>query len=260
MFDDLILKSRQFTQDNATEILTGVGVTGTITVAYLSGKASIKAFKLIAEEETRIMVEQDTLAPFSLTTLTTKEKIKLVWPIYVPTIGTTGLTVASIVLANRLSSKKAAALAAAYGLSERAFSEYKDKVAEHLTKAKEVKIREEIAQDRVDKNPVSQVIITGAGDVLCYDSLTGRYFESNIEAIKKAMNTINYRIMHNGPESLSAFYDEIGLPPTSMSDELGWNSNDLMDILFSTTMSTDERPCIAIDFTVPPTMGYARLY
>jgi len=256
MFDDLILKSRQFTQDNATEILTGVGVTGTITVAYLSGRASFKAAELIRQEELHLYQLQDGVG----VQLSTKERIKLVWPIYVPTIGTTGLTVASIVLANRLSSKKAAALAAAYGLSERAFSEYKDKVAEHLTKAKEVKIREEIAQDRVDKNPVSQVIITGAGDVLCYDSLTGRYFESNIEAIKKAMNTINYRIMHNGPESLSAFYDEIGLPPTSMSDELGWNSNDLMDILFSTTMSTDERPCIAIDFTVPPTMGYARLY
>lgn len=238
---------RIFTRQNSTVILTGVGVTGTITVAYLTGKASFQAAEIIRRNEEN--------GPLEL-----KEKAALVWPLYIPAAGISAVSITSIIMANRLDSKKAAALAAAYGLSERAFVEYKDKVVERLGENKELQLREAIAQDRVNNNPVSQVIMTGSGEVLCYDSITGRYFESTIETIKKAMNDINYRIMQHGHESLSAFYDEIGLPATSYSDEVGWNSSQLLDISFSTTMSSDDRPCIAIDFTVAPTHGYTHLY
>lgn len=255
IFDEWIQNGRTFTKENSASILTGVGVAGTITTAYLTGRASIKAMDLIREEETNVRRSGDGIGGLSR-----RDKAQLVWPIFLPSVAAGTLTVTSIVLANREASKKTAALAAAYGLSERALAEYRDKVVEQLGKTKEQAVRDSIAQDRVANKPVSQVIITGKGDVLCYDGVTGRYFESNVESIKKAMNDINYRIMNHGYESLSAFYDLIGLPATSYSDEVGWNSNELMDISFSTTLSTDDRPCIAIDFTVAPTHGYERMY
>jgi hypothetical protein len=34
--------------------------------------------------------------------------------------------------------------------------------------------------------------------------------------------------------SLSFFYEQIGLPPTRHSDEVGWNSNNLLEVMYST--------------------------
>ncbi len=255
VLSEVVQKGQDKVKQNSVTILTSLGVTGTVAIAYLSGRASIEAYKLVEREQAHHFDMNG-----SSVALTKQEKLKLVWPLYIPTVGVGALTVASIVGANRISANQTAAMVAAYGVSEKAFSEYKEKVAQHLTKPKHQAIKDEIAQDRVNNTPVSQVIMTGSGDVLCFDGMTGRYFESNIESIKKAQNDINHRIMHTGPESLSAFYDEIGLPATSMSDELGWNSNDLVEVLFSTTMSTDNRPCIAIDFANPPIPHYSRLY
>jgi Family of unknown function (DUF6353) len=61
--------------------------------------------------------------------------------------------------------------------------------------------------------------------------------------------------------SLSAFYDEIGLPPTPYSDTVGWNSlREMVDVQYSTVMSADDRPCIAIDFVTPPYPEYDRTW
>ena len=60
--------------------------------------------------------------------------------------------------------------------------EYQAKVVETLGEAKARKIKDEIAKDKVKNDPISnkEVIITGKGDMLCYDVLSGRYFKNNI--------------------------------------------------------------------------------
>ena len=88
----------------------------------------------------------------------------------------------------------------------------------------------------------------------------GRYFQSSVEEIKRAENKVNHDLINFMHASLSEFYDEIGLPPTSYSDSVGWNANHRIEVTFSTTMSSNNQPCIAIDFVHPPTMEYAQLY
>jgi hypothetical protein len=164
-------------------------------------------------------------------------------------------------MANRLDSRKAAALAAAYGLSEKAFSEYKDKVVEKLGENKERAVRDEVAQDRISNTPVTkEVIITDGGEVLCFDLTTGRYFKSTVENIKQAANAVNEYIINHMYASLSQFYDELDIPPVGFSDEVGWKSDQLIEINFSTVMSPDKRPCVAIDFVHPPVADYTVLY
>lgn len=245
--------------ENANVLLTAAGVAGTVTTAILTGRATFKAAELIEESETK-MIADDNL-PIRDTLLSTKEKVKMVWPLYLPAAGVGTGTIAAIVMANRISSKRAAALAAAYGISEKAFQEYKEKVVEKLGEKKERDMKDEIAQDRVSNNPLTpQVVIAGTGEVLCYDSLTGRYFMSTIETIKRAENRVNYDIIHHMYASLSSFYEEIGLPSTSNSDELGWNTDHYLDVTYSTTLAADGRPCIVIDFKLAPITNYARLY
>ena len=250
-----IHKLKYLVNENSTTLLTGAGVAGTIGTAVLTGRASFKAAKLI-EDETKTIntaVEDDQDPVY----LSRTEKAKIVWVHFIPPVVVGAATITSIVLAHRISSKKLAAIAVASTISERALQEYKDKVTEKLGVRKETEIREGIAQDAVTKNPPSgQVIIAGSGDVLCFEPLTGRYFNSTIEQIKAAENKVNYEIIHFDYCSLSHFFDEIGLRPTDYSDMVGWNVANRLDIDFTTTMAEDNRPCLVIGFKKMPSLEY----
>ena len=235
----------QLARINPTTALTAMGVAGVVTTAYLTGRASFKAAQLLSDESPEMSL---------------KDKVKEVWPLYIPAVSVGATTITSIVMANHAASKKVAALAVASGISDRALQEYKAKVVEKIGERKEMGIRDEIAQDRVAKAPLTnEVLVIADGDVLCFDMMTGRYFKSSMEKIR-VENKINYELVNHMYTSLSSFYDEIGIPPTPYSDTVGWNSNERLEVEFSTVMSPDNRPCIAIDFSVPPFAEYARLY
>lgn len=258
-FNDISIKLNRLVAEHSASILTAVGMTGTVTTAVLTGRAAFKAARLIEETEEEILIN-DKDAEISILSIT--ERVKLTWTLFIPAVGAGATTVSAIFFANQIASKKSAALAAAYGLSDKAFQEYKDKVVEKLGEKKELAVRDELAQDRVNNSPINdrQVIIVGNGDVLCFDSLSGRYFQSTMESIKKAENTVNHDIIHHMYASLSKFYDEIGLPPTAFSDNIGWNTNNILDLSYSTTFADDGRPCLVIDFNVPPISDYGKLY
>jgi hypothetical protein len=243
--NSLFAKIQQVAQNNSTSILTGVGVAGTISTAVLTGRASFRAARRLGEE-----------SPY----LTRKEKVEKVWQFYIPPAGVGLVTVSAIVLANRVAGKEAAALAAAYAVSEKALTEYREQVIKKLGTDDE--IRDKVAEARMNKDPINsrEVILAGTGQVLCYDILSGRYFQSSQEEIKAAENAVNFNIVNYMHASLSEFYEEIGLPPNGMSDEMGFNANRRCAVRFSTQMSNDGRPCLAIDFLELPILGYTKLW
>src|SRR5215475_10887966 len=130
MFPELFKKASTLVTDNATNILTGLGITGVVTTAYFTGKASFKAAEVIREIE-EAEVEGNPKVE------TTFDKVKLVWPFYIPAASVGVTTVTSIFLANRVASKKMTALAVASGISERALQEYKAKVIQKFGENKE---------------------------------------------------------------------------------------------------------------------------
>lgn len=255
---EILKRTEKLVADNSPAILTAVGVTGVVTTAFLAGRASFKAARLIDDYEDQIREGQraNLVPDFS-----TKEKIQVTWKLYIPAVGTGILSITAIILANRIGTRRAAAVAAAYSLSEKAFAEYKTKVVEKIGTHKDDSIRAEVAQDRVNANPISsrEVIITGNGDVLCYDSITGRYFNSNIETLRKAQNDINKIIIQDMYASLYDFYTLIQLPPTPYSNEVGWNVDGLLELEFSTVLAEDGRPCISLDYRIFPIREYHRL-
>lgn len=237
--------------DNSPAILTAIGVTGTITTAVLTGRATVKATRILDNEE--YILEMQDVPP-----LDWREKVDRTWKLYLPAVATGMLTVGCIIGANRIGTRRAAALATAYSLSEKAFIEYKDKVIETIGDKKEQRVRAEVAQDQINANPVStrEVIITGAGDVLCYDAITGRYFESSVESLRKAQNDINQQILSSMYATLSEFYGLIGLRATEYSSEVGWNMDNMLELEFSTTISEDNRPCISMGYKIYPIRGF----
>ena len=141
-------------------------------------------------------------------------------------------------------------------------SEYKEKVTETIGEKKEREIRDKVAKDKVDENQASKatVVVTGKGDSLCFDVISGRYFKSDIEKIRKIENDLNRQMLTEMYISLNEFYDELGLDHISIGDELGWNvDNGLIELNFSSQISDDGQPCIVVDYKIGPTYNYSTL-
>lgn len=251
VFEELAKRLGRFTTDNSPAILTGIAVAGTITTAYLTAKASVKAVDIIREEAIRWDVTTSDVFP--------RYKFQATWRLYIPAASSAALTIACIIGANRIGTSRATAMAAAYSLTERAYNEYREKVVEKIGSNKERVYRDEIIQERVRNDPAYREVIVSGLDVLCYDKFTGRYFTSDMETLKKAQNDTNYQINSDYYASLTDFYNRIGLRPTGMSDEVGWNSDRLLELSFSSVLADDGRPCLAFEFTVVPVRGFYRV-
>ena len=250
---NLLHQAGRIISNNSPNLLSGIAVTTSVATAFLAGKASFAASAEIRHEALTRELTQVEPEP-----LTTKDKIMMVWPHYIPAAVTGTTTIVCIIAANRIGNRRAAAMAAAYAMSREAFAEYKEKVVEKLGESKEQKLRDEIVQDQVDRNPVrnNEVYITNNGEVMCYDTITGRYFKSNVESLRKAENDINRQIIHDMYASATDFYSLIGLPSTPYSNEVGWNHEYPFELKFSTVLSEDNIPCIAINYEMFPMRGY----
>ena len=100
-----------------------------------------------------------------------------------------GLTIACIISAHTVNHKRNAALASLYSLTEKSLREYQAKVIETIGKNKERQVRNAVAEQNIKENPVStkEVKITGKGETLCYDAISGRYFKSDVEKNKTSI-------------------------------------------------------------------------
>lgn len=241
--------------DHSPEILIGLGITGMLSSTIMAVKATPKVYGLLeSEKEIRLLEGEPEM--------TKADIVKLVWKPYLPAAITFGVSAACLIGANSVNAKRNAVLTTAYHISERALAEYRDKVIEVVGEEKEHEIRDSISRDRIKKNPVAtqEVIITGKGDNLCYDVISGRYFKSDIDKIQKVENILNKRMMNDIYCSLNEFYMELGLTCTDVGDDLGWNiDNGLIDLYFSSQLSEDGQPCLVINFTEPPKYGYSKL-
>lgn len=232
--------------DKSPEILIGFGLAGMLTSTVLAVKATPKALDILEQEDRE---------------LSKVDKVKLTWKCYAPAAIGYCASAACIIGANSVNSKRNAVLAGAYKISEAALLEYRDKVTEVLGEDKEKEIRDSIAEDRVRKTErKGEVIVAGKGDTLCYDMHSGRYFKSNMDEIKRKLNEINYKLMQDNILSVNDFYDQIGLDPINTGYDFGWLVDDgLIQLYFTSILTEDGQPCLAVHFDNMPRMGYDRL-
>lgn len=245
-FKGVLNTAKSVVNKNMPHILTYATVTGIITVPILAVGATPKAMRLIKDEE-----------EYLRRPLTKKEVIKLVWKCYIPTAGVALATATCSISANSINTKRNAALAGLYSLTENAFKEYQTKVVETIGDNKELKIRDEIDKDKIHNSPPTNVIITGKGDVLCYDPQVDRYFESDIEKIKQAVNEISYRLLNEMWISVNEFYYELGLPSVDLGYNQGFNIDDgKVEVTYSSQLTETGRPCLVLRYKVSPRKNY----
>lgn len=234
------------------EILMGIGIAGMATSTVLAVKATPKALMLMEMKKDEL--EVDTLTPV--------ETVKTTWKCYLPTVITGVTSVACLVGSHSVNSRRNAALATAYKLSETAFAKYRESTLETVGEKKEKTVRDKISEKQITENPVNktEVIVTGKGQTLIFEPLSSRYFYSNLDLIKRAENKLNKEIItdpFDAGVTVNDFYEEIGIPTTATGDNLGWKVGYMIDIYPSAQMCEEGtehegEPCIVLNYSNPP--------
>lgn len=249
---NFIKTTKGYVTKHSPEILTGIGVTSMITSTVLAVKATPRALILLEEAKTE---KGDELTPI--------ESVKAAWKPYIPAAIAAVTGAVCIIGASAVNSKRNAAIATAYALSEKTLLTYRDKVVETLGEKKEKEIREKIAQDEVDKKHISseQVIVTSKGNTLCMESISGRLFRSDIDQIKKVINELNRNMKYQNYISLNELNRELGLQNIPNGDRLGWNIDDgYIEVHFGACIADNDEPCIVLDYSRPPKYDFDRFF
>ena len=234
-----------FLDKNSPGLFLGTGIAMMVLSTFEAAVYSPDAREAIENKKEELGVEK----------LEIKDVIKTAGPYYLPSILTSCAGIACILKSNQLVTKRGAAAMAAYALSESALREYRDKVHEELGERKVKSIEESIAGEKMKKNPIEgkEVIVTGKGEALCYDTISGRYFKSDIERIKMIVNNLNRRMLTEMSISLNEYYLCVGLDPVELGEELVWHiDKGYIDPRFSAQLTDDGTPCIVIDFDIMP--------
>lgn len=230
---------------HSPEILIGMGIAGAASSVIFAVKATPKAMILLEEKRQELGVEK----------LEAKEIIKTAAPVYIPTAVSFGMSVACIVGASSVNARRNAALTAAYTLSESTLRTYRDKVLETVGEDKEREIRQKAAIEQQQRTPEPQTLVvsSAAGQLKCFDSLSGRYFVSTKNEIDKAVNEFNRQLRDDMRISLNDWYDLIGLDTNKLGDMLGWDiERGYVETCYASRLDEDGLPCLVVNYVEPP--------
>lgn len=244
--------ARKTLVDNSPGILTGLGVAGLVTTAVLTGKAAIQADRII---RTAYYEQGDD----DVEIYTKREIVEMTWKEFIPPAIVGATTIICILGANHVGARRAAAFAAAFKLSEEAAEEYKRKVVEKLGVKAEEGVRAEISKKKMEQAPGHDTIFVLGTKTIFFDEFSGRYFESDYESVRKAVNDINFQINHSMYASVTDFYNQLGLRPTEMSDQFGWNADTQFEVNYLPILIEEGKVAIQLQYRKDPIHGYDRL-
>ncbi len=233
---------------HSPEILTGIGIAGTVGATVLAVTTTSKVTMKIQD------IEKERNSKLS-----NKELIKICWKDYAPVVALEVFSIGCIIGGNSINLKRNAALGTACAISERALSKYKDKVIETIGEKEEKKIRDKIHEDEIKENPPKNntIIVTSNGNTLFRDEISGRYFRSDMNSINKVINELNEKINHQDYVSLNELYSGYGLEPLKDGDMIGWNIvNGIIKLDVSTCLVDGTEPCIVLDYEKLPTHDF----
>ena len=248
----VVKNGMNFLMAKRPEILAGGAIVGLAATVYLSGKAGVQLHELKADYNAFLMsgTAQENLEREKKLYIKDAAKI-IVKPAIV-----TAFTGACIIGGAAIAHNQYGALMAAYMMSNDKLKAFETKATKMLGESSTNEIKAEIAQERVLANPITStsgmVIDTGCGTTLCYDSLSGRYFKSSIEHIRRAQNDTNEEIIADWSVNLNTFYDFLGLNPIKLGENLGWNTNNILRLSFDSALTPSGEPVLVLDYEVYP--------
>lgn len=167
------------TKNVVSLLLSIAGAAGTIATAIVARKAAIK-------ERTMFEIDHDAKRIDS-TSLSTKEKLVMIGPIYIPTIVVGAITIASILGSNLMSRRAQASMMSVAILADRGWKKYKHQVKSKLG----ISAHEDILSGIAKKQFVSDVkTVDNDSRELYFDEIAG-FFKANPVDLAYAYAEIN---------------------------------------------------------------------
>jgi hypothetical protein len=235
---------------NSPVILTGMALFGMGASVFYTYKGAQKGTRAIDASRTK-----PGFNPGEAPELTNQEKFLLTYKFYAPAAVAVVGTGACMVMATKIGLNRTAALGAALVVAERGSDQYRDKVKEILGENKDIKVVDAIANDQVAAMPAGYLPPPREGEQTFVDGWSGRAISSTMETVKKAINDANKEILDYSYISLTDFYESIGLDAIQESGSIGWSSEHLLDVSFTSVLK-DDRAVVVMTFKKAPTATF----
>lgn len=218
-----------FAKENDTAILTGIAIAGVVSTGIFAGNASIKAEHVLQDIRKN--------HPGKIETMDTKERVKLLAPIFMPTILCGMVTIGCIWATHSIDASKQMALMSAYSFSEKAIKSMEDKLGEKKAR----QLQNSIFEDDVKTNPPKESTMydTGKGTTKFRDGILGGDFTADIEYVKSVFNKYNKMLNDGDIVYVNDIRWDLGLPQTEMGGILGWDCGQLEERLESIILERD---------------------
>lgn len=219
-----------FMKKNLPQILTGAAIATGTGAVIVTVPATVKSVR--ACDQAKLEKGSD---------LTKGEVIKTVWKYYIPTVALGVTSITCVVMSNVESSKRIAALATAYAMSEEKLEGVRKKLLDKIGADKASDILSSATQEDANKaNPeiegedwktLPASAILEREDIpenfpsikpLWFDAQSGRYFRATQADIDNAVNRTNASLNCYDTLSINDFYDDLGLTHTDAGYKFGW--------------------------------------
>lgn len=215
----------KFVKKNGPTILTWCGIGCFTAASVYTCFGTVKAVRKIDQEECKR--EKDGGTP-----MTRKEKVKLVWGYYVPSVLLVGGGTACVLTANHINLARIETLAGAYILSKDKLKEAEKKIDKIAGIETPKKLEDKWVEERNDLLPWEEAEHSGPRNrVLIKDAVTGRRFRATRAEVDKAVVEFNNWMLQNNTAYLNDFYDILGLENTEMGSHMRISNYDTGRIL-----------------------------
>ena len=197
----LLNGAKVFLSTNSPAILTGLGITGVVATAVSTGKA--------------VWAMRDVEGDISI------NDIKDRWKTFLVPIALAGGTILCFIGINNKYGRILAAVTSVATLKEQELLDTKNAMGKILKGGDVEKVKQASAKEMLARNPQPDerlIIQSGHGNDLFYDPLSGRYFRSSMEAIKKGIKEVNEMLNNGNFVSISEVYNCWDIPGTELGD------------------------------------------
>lgn len=226
-------------------ILTATGIVGSVTATVLASRATLKLETAVStiNEGLEIARYNKKYARIDGSTYTDSDYAKDlayiyargsidIIKLYAPAVSLGVASIGCIISAQGIMQKRNAALAAAYTVVEKGFSEYRKRVEEALGEDKERELRYGIQTEEFTNNKTGKVKTITHFDPNAV-SIYARFFdelsdswsrtpEYNLLFLKSQQQYANDLLHARGHVFLNEVYDSLGIPRSQAGQVVGW--------------------------------------
>ena len=206
----LVPCAKIFVRKHSPTILTVLGTVGVIATGIFAAKETPKAMRKLKKEELR-----------KGEPLTTKEKIVIATPVYVPTGVIAVSTIACIIGSNVINHQRQAQLMAAYTMARETLAQYRGEVVKRYGEDVDKEIMGDVIREYCNYH---QIGATTPDKIFhFYEPISNQHFDMYERELMDAEYHINRNYVMRGYVTFNEWLEFVGLSPISNGDDIGWS-------------------------------------